>query len=739
MTSAINTNGINVNYPVPGVNNSSQGFRDNFSAIKSNFNTTATEITDLQNKAVVKQALDGTTVDNNMANTVISNAATRSFRATTYNLGNALSGTVVVNASLGDVQYGTISGNTIIEFGGWAPAGTQSNLQLVLTFANANAVVQFPPEVTNTPSFGVTTLENYANSIVGNVATITAPHGSNIADYRLSTLDCGASITIEQYNRPRQATQIQQRTPPATGQLGDKTGAISIDAELTAAPTTCTAASTTYDIITCGSTAGFYLDMPVSFSGNVFGGVIAGQTYYVRSIPTSTTFTISSTPGTSSGPAAVFNLTTASGNMTVTPLTYLYVATRDFDANVIAKASSNTIAESNSQFATSTSSTGNVITVTNTSSYVVGYPVTFSSTYANTYATTTGAGGAVVAGNVAVMGSSTISGTTLTVGALVSGTIEPNMVLTGTGVSANTYIVSGAGSTWTISPSQTVASTTITGVRGIVGTTLTTSVISSGTVATGLWVNGTGVLPGTYITGGSGNTWTVNQSQTVGLLSANLTTSKITVADTSLFTVGQPVVMAGITLGGLSGNYYVKAIPDSGSPGNITIASTYGGANVQVDYGTGNMTVIYGGLFGNLTSNTYYIQSVPSSTTFTVSETIGGAPVALTNANGPTSGSQAMTVTTTTGYTISLNNTNDLVVNSPVIFTGSTFGGVTANTPYYINNIDGGNAKISISQTRYNGIAGQTMPVITANSASPMTMYAYNGTSIWKRLQLDSF
>ena len=48
MTSAINTNGINVNYPVPGVNNNSQGFRDNFRNIKNNLNTARLEINDLQ-------------------------------------------------------------------------------------------------------------------------------------------------------------------------------------------------------------------------------------------------------------------------------------------------------------------------------------------------------------------------------------------------------------------------------------------------------------------------------------------------------------------------------------------------------------------------------------------------------------------------------------------------------------------------------------------------------------------
>ena len=75
--STINTNGINVNYPVPGQNQSSQGFRNNFNSIVTNLNIAATEITDLQTNAVLKAALANTTLNNDMANTLISNAATR--------------------------------------------------------------------------------------------------------------------------------------------------------------------------------------------------------------------------------------------------------------------------------------------------------------------------------------------------------------------------------------------------------------------------------------------------------------------------------------------------------------------------------------------------------------------------------------------------------------------------------------------------------------------------------------
>lgn len=54
MTSSISTTGININYPVAGVDNSSQGFRDNFNTIKTGLDTAATEITALQaNSAAV--------------------------------------------------------------------------------------------------------------------------------------------------------------------------------------------------------------------------------------------------------------------------------------------------------------------------------------------------------------------------------------------------------------------------------------------------------------------------------------------------------------------------------------------------------------------------------------------------------------------------------------------------------------------------------------------------------------
>lgn len=357
--SAINTNGLDVNYPVPGQNNSSQGFRNNFASIKTNLDTAGTEISDLQNKVVVKSALDNTIVNNDMANTLISNCATRSFRATTYNLGNALSDAVTIDCSLGDVQYGTVAGDVQFTFASWGPAGTQSNVELQLNVSNANAVITFPSAVVSSNNnFGLTTLENYGGG--AGTGNVSIPYGVSQVDYRLSTMDCGNTITIEPYNRPRQTTQIQQRTPIPTGYLGDVVGTTCVDPGTTQLTVTNTYAN---DEILTSSTSSLYVDMPVVFTGVVFGGLTAGTTYYVNNIPSATNFTIA----TSAGGANV-NLSAASGAMKVNPVQYMYVAVQDYNSTQYTRTVS------------ATASSGNLVTLNTTTSLNVNDPIIFSGT-----------------------------------------------------------------------------------------------------------------------------------------------------------------------------------------------------------------------------------------------------------------------------------------------------------------------------------------------------------------------
>ena len=75
MTSTVTnyTKTFDETYPKAGADNNSQQFRDNFAAIKGAFTATSNEITDLQNKVVLKSALAGTTLANDFAYNSISN------------------------------------------------------------------------------------------------------------------------------------------------------------------------------------------------------------------------------------------------------------------------------------------------------------------------------------------------------------------------------------------------------------------------------------------------------------------------------------------------------------------------------------------------------------------------------------------------------------------------------------------------------------------------------------------
>ena len=299
--STINTSGINISYPTPGVNNNSQGFRDNFTAIKNNIDTAGTEITNLQQNVVVKSALTDTPVDNNMADTLISNALTKSFRATTYNLGNALAGTVFIDVSKGDVQYGTIAADTTLSFGGWALAGMQSNVELQLAISNAEAIISFPSQISSNNCYGLTSLENYVD--VSGTATVSIPNGVCQLDYRLSSTDCGETITIEPYNRPRRSSQLRSRTPAPTGLLGDILGAVAVDenyiyvcAASYDAITSNVTVSATYagNLVNCVSTTSLLVNTPIVFSGTPgASNIAAGNTYYIKSIVDGANITIS--------------------------------------------------------------------------------------------------------------------------------------------------------------------------------------------------------------------------------------------------------------------------------------------------------------------------------------------------------------------------------------------------------------------------------------------------------------
>ena len=80
--------------------------------------------------------------------------------------------------------------------------------------------------------------------------------------------------------------------------------------------TTATATYATENTVTIASTANMFSGLPIAFTGNTFGGITQGTTYYIGNIvvgyPTSN-ITLSTTPG-----GSTFGLANATGTMTAT-------------------------------------------------------------------------------------------------------------------------------------------------------------------------------------------------------------------------------------------------------------------------------------------------------------------------------------------------------------------------------------------------------------------------------------
>ena len=190
MTSAINPNNIDGAYPVAGQDNNSQGFRDNFTNTKTNFQYAADEITDLQSKVVLKAALTGTTLNNDMLGVSLSNAVLSDMAYYRLALGT-LSGSVAINYAASMYQTVTTSGSISLSFVNFPPAGNTGVVSVEISVADTTHTVTFPASVT-TNVMGIQGL-NPATNIMEFAATGTYT-------FQFITSDGGSSYTINQVN-----------------------------------------------------------------------------------------------------------------------------------------------------------------------------------------------------------------------------------------------------------------------------------------------------------------------------------------------------------------------------------------------------------------------------------------------------------------------------------------------------------------------------------------------------------
>jgi len=196
MTSQINPYNINGAYPVAGQDNNSQGFRTNFTNTSTNFEYAAQEITALQSNAILKAAIAGVTLDNDMNGSLLFNAQTQQITRTALAV-NAAAGTATVNWTAASYFYFTTSvPTTIVSFPSYPNSGVFGSWTVAITISNiANNAVTFPAAVTvNTNIQGWNTSTNTVTFAA--IGTYT---------FEFGTSNGGTVVTVNEVNKQLQA------------------------------------------------------------------------------------------------------------------------------------------------------------------------------------------------------------------------------------------------------------------------------------------------------------------------------------------------------------------------------------------------------------------------------------------------------------------------------------------------------------------------------------------------------
>jgi len=191
MTSNINPNNIDGTYPVAGQDNNSQGFRDNFTNTKTNFQYASDEITDLQSNAILKSALAGTTLDNDMLGSLVYNGVVADFGLTRIALGT-VSGSQTINYATGHFQTLTTGGAVSLGFSNFPAAGTTGIVFVQVSVTSTGHTLTFPSAV-SVNAQGIQGLNSSTN-----VITFSAT-GTYL--FQFITSDGGTTITVVESNK----------------------------------------------------------------------------------------------------------------------------------------------------------------------------------------------------------------------------------------------------------------------------------------------------------------------------------------------------------------------------------------------------------------------------------------------------------------------------------------------------------------------------------------------------------
>jgi hypothetical protein len=505
------------------------------------------------------------------------------------------------------------------------------------------------------------------------------------------------------------------------------------------------------DGIVCANVDYFLLNAPITFQGDVIGGLSAGTTYFVKTISNITNKITVSTTITNNIAGPTFNVTSDTGRMLVNiePTNGLVWA------EPIVIHNGTTLVLGQQGLVTETISGSNAIILNTTDYYQVNDTIVFSNAIDDADSTFYGCG--LTSHTIYYITS--INGNTITVSATLGGTDVVLIDATGIALSvtndyaiiiaeqgitanivfANQYnqnndfvVLSVFGETLPIQYGYTVPQTEIFNLTQS-STIFTLSNYMGGTNADNAIVEYNGYRLtniSEYTINSSTNTLSLliptASGDTVAVTSYNLTDRQYlhtTVGGSFSGSSTNTVVISNTTH--LVGSYdqdvpvvnsYDEDTPDiipyDMSLNYLTVSSVGGTSGLNVNDAIQFNGTTFGGI---IAGHPYYIIQIVSSTKFAVSETLGGPAVVVTNDSGTMNGITNpptvaniiainnvitepiavtnVTATSSTGNLITCSSTNDFVIDQPIVFknnTGIGFGNIEADgTIYYVKSIAG--------------------------------------------------
>jgi hypothetical protein len=181
MASKIVPGNIDATYPKAGQDNTSQGFRDNFTATKNNFTEAQTEIDALQTD---KASLNASS---NFSDNEVLRAKFKDTSESVYAHGTT-GGAVTLNHVNGHYQTITTNAAITLSFTNWPATATLGRIVLDITYADPTHTITIPTAVL--VSGGVTGGD-------GSSETITCPTSGRYL-YEFLSADSGTTILMHQ-------------------------------------------------------------------------------------------------------------------------------------------------------------------------------------------------------------------------------------------------------------------------------------------------------------------------------------------------------------------------------------------------------------------------------------------------------------------------------------------------------------------------------------------------------------